>query len=74
MQPPDPTMALTDALSSGPLGDMLSEGTDEDRVESGPRCSRDRTSPYSRTRVQAHFPRRGWRVRPTNGRTSGARR
>lgn len=30
---PDPTMALTDDLSAGPLGDMLSEGTGEERVQ-----------------------------------------
>lgn len=30
---PDPVVALTDDLSSGPLGDMLSEATAEDRVQ-----------------------------------------
>ena len=30
---PDPIMALTDDLSAGPLGDMLSEGTGEERVQ-----------------------------------------
>ena len=33
LQLPDPTMALTDDLSAGPLGDMLSEGTGEERVQ-----------------------------------------
>lgn len=33
LQVPDPTMGLTDDLSAGPLGDMLSEGTGEERVQ-----------------------------------------
>ena len=33
LQLADPTMALPDDLRAGPLGDMLREGTDEERVQ-----------------------------------------